>query len=392
MFFVICIIILCLPSFLNALDPDTGLDMVQIATSKGYTSIEKHLVTTDDGYILGVFRIPRGRNETPTTSPQAKRVVFLQHGLLDSSWTWVANFPEESLGFILADNGYDVWFGNSRGNLYSKAHIKFPVDSPDFWNFTWDDMATYDIPAVIPYILQITGQQNLSYIGHSQGTIQALAAFSVNQSIANMVNLAVLLAPVAYVRHASGLLTILADLDVDLLFILFGLQEFLPDDTILQKLAPGICEWVEWGCEDFLFLIVGGSKNLNETRIEVYVSQTPAGTSVKNMAHWSQGIRAEVFQRYDYGSTMANLLHYGQPTPPPYHLEDVKVPCALYYGGKDILADPTDMMTMLADIPKDKIVRSLSQPTFAHLDYTWGYNADAQAMYADVLSQLAKFN
>jgi hypothetical protein len=43
----------------------------------------------------------------------------------------------------------------------------------------------------------------------------------------------------------------------------------------------------------------------------VYTSETPAGTSVKNMAHWSQGVTTDAFQMYDYG-TSGNMQHYGQ--------------------------------------------------------------------------------
>eukprot|EP01123_Difflugia_compressa_P002764 TRINITY_DN13567_c0_g1_i1.p1 TRINITY_DN13567_c0_g1~~TRINITY_DN13567_c0_g1_i1.p1 ORF type:complete len:435 (-),score=77.58 TRINITY_DN13567_c0_g1_i1:3-1199(-) len=369
------------------IDPDTGLDMEQIAISKGYLSIEKHFVTTEDGYILGVYRIPRGRNE-PVDSTQPKKVVLLQHGLLDSSWTWVANFPTSSLGFILADNSYDVWFGNSRGNFYSLAHTTYPVDSDQFWDFTWDEMAEYDLPAVILYILKTTGQQKLSYVGHSQGTIQAFACFSENKTIASLVDRAILLAPVAYAHHSTGLMPLLADLDIDELFLLFGLREFLPDASLLQKLVPGICEWVEWGCEDILFLIVGGSNNLNQSRIEVYISETPAGTSVKNMVHWAQSTRSDVFQKYDYGSATLNILHYGQPTPPAYNLSNYDVPSALYYGGNDILADPTDVAALLGDLPDNVVIQSLFQPGFAHLDYTWGFDDTAKAVYANVLKEL----
>jgi len=367
---------------------DVGLDMEQICISKGYFSIERHNVVTPDGYVLGVFRLPAGRNQVK--SDVAKPATLLQHGLLDSSWTWVNNFPSESLGFILADNGFDVWFGNSRGNFYSLAHVSYPVDSNAFWNFTWDDMARYDIPTVVNYILQTTGQNKLSYIGHSQGTIQGFAAFDLDSTLKSKISLAVMLAPIAHVYHAGGLFKLLADLDIDALFFFFGFREFLPDATILQRLAPDICDWFEYGCEDFLFLIVGSSNNLNQTRIPVYISETPAGTSVKNMAHWAQMVRANLFEMYDYGSASANMAIYGQSTPPQYDLTKVSVPCALYHGGTDILADPTDVNVLLQTLPM--IVRSSYQPQFAHLDYTWGYDNATQAVYMDILQLVKQYS
>lgn len=82
---------------------------------------------------------------------------------------------------------------------------------------------------------------------------------------------------------------------------MFGLKEFLGRPGELEKLDPAFCDVVGKLCDSVLNLICGPSRNLNTSRIGVYVSETPAGTSVKNMVHWAQGIRRPVFQKYNYG-------------------------------------------------------------------------------------------
>lgn len=54
-------------------------------------------VTTDDGYILELHRIPNGR--TNVTWPNWKKpVIFMQHGLLCASSDWTMNLPEQTAG------------------------------------------------------------------------------------------------------------------------------------------------------------------------------------------------------------------------------------------------------------------------------------------------------
>jgi lysosomal acid lipase/cholesteryl ester hydrolase len=81
---------------------------------------------------------------------------------------------------MAANRGYDVWFGNSRGNKHSRKHIRYnPDKDKEFWQFSFQQMADFDLPAVFTYIFNIT-KQKIHYVGHSQGTIQMFVALSKN--------------------------------------------------------------------------------------------------------------------------------------------------------------------------------------------------------------------
>ena len=86
--------------------------------------MEEHLVTTADGYILKVIRVPGSESNPPASG---KKVVFLQHGLLCSSADWVVLGPGKSIVYLLVEAGYDVWLGNARGKSKSSLSMsKFP--------------------------------------------------------------------------------------------------------------------------------------------------------------------------------------------------------------------------------------------------------------------------
>ncbi|CAF1073988.1 unnamed protein product [Didymodactylos carnosus] len=375
-------------------DPDIDYNITDIIRQKGYPC-EEHKVTTEDGYILGVFRIPYGKNGSATQ--RLGRPVLLQHGLLDSATTWVMNFPAQSLGFILADQGYDVWLGNMRGNYYSRHHVKWNPDrDEEFWDFSYDEMAKFDLPNMIQYILSKTNYTQLAYVGHSQGTMIAFAEFGRNMDLNKNVSFYAALAPVAEVGHIKSPIRHLADLSKDIekyWHLLFGRNEFLPSSAIVKWLAVFACTKVvvdRLMCENILFILCGpDSHYMNHTRVPVYIAHEPDGTSVKNMIHFAQGVQDKQFQAYDYGSPDKNELHYNQTTPPVYTITNMKIPTALFWSGEDWLADPEDVSYIFANI--QSLVYEKYIPDYNHLDFVWAINAN-DYIYKDLINIMKEFH
>jgi len=52
---------------------------------------------------------------------------------------------------------------------------------------SWDEMAKYDLPAMLNYALNVSGHEKLFYVGHSQGTLIAFAQLSHDRVLANKV-------------------------------------------------------------------------------------------------------------------------------------------------------------------------------------------------------------
>ena len=144
----------------STVNPDVGLTAPELIRSRGF-DVESHKVQTDDGYVLTTFRIPN-----PGGSP-----IILNHGLLDSAHTFVSNARDQSLSYILADAGYDVWITNNRGNRHSKEHASLNLervclpcvevlgivtcpfcDKREYWAFDFDHMAAYDMPANVAHV------------------------------------------------------------------------------------------------------------------------------------------------------------------------------------------------------------------------------------------------
>jgi pimeloyl-ACP methyl ester carboxylesterase len=127
-------------------------------------------------------------------------VIFLQHGLFDSADSFVYTPGLQSIGTYLASQGHDVWLGNSRGNKYSHTHTDAGISDRMYFNFSLDEMARHDLPAVVRYITELT-KGKIVYVGHSLGTTQMFAALAdtvVNDFLHSKIEVFIALAPIVY--------------------------------------------------------------------------------------------------------------------------------------------------------------------------------------------------
>ncbi|ETI45986.1 Gastric triacylglycerol lipase [Phytophthora nicotianae] len=390
------------------LDPDVGKSTVALIEARGYVT-ETHNVTTADGYILTMHRLPKsyGESQAGEDAAKGKPAVLIQHGLLDSSFSWVCNFRNQSLAFVLADAGYDVWLGNNRGNTYSTGHVKYTTADDAFWDFSWEDMGRFDLPAMLNYARETSGQKTVAYVGHSEGTTQAFVAFSEDQTLAQTVSYFAALAPVAWLGNTKAdALKFLAKVYLDKIFEVFGQVEFLAQNQVLQEvIEAATCTANPELCQTALALISGVSENWNSSRVSVYLSEMPAGTSVKNMGHFAQSIRKGTFAAYNYGCGCLRILgiklcskhicenkvKYGSFDPPAFPVSRMMYPRTGFFSGKnDILATATDTNQLRTALPNTTIIHDEEISNFSHLDFTWSVDAN-EKVYQSVLKQLDQY-
>uniref|UniRef100_A0A674KCX1 AB hydrolase-1 domain-containing protein n=1 Tax=Terrapene triunguis TaxID=2587831 RepID=A0A674KCX1_9SAUR len=330
---------------------------------------EEYDVTTEDGYILSLNRIPGGKN-------RQKPVVFLQHPLLGDATHWISNLDNNSLGFVLADAGFDVWMGNSRGNTWSMKHKTLKPDQQKFWEFSFDEMGKYDIPAALYFAMNKTGQKELYYVAHSEGTTLGFVAFSIRPDLAQRIKMFFALGPVATITFAKSPAIKFAYLPETLLKVCHSSTY---RDRLLASTPPD------------LLCLKGIATNFSGnpwvSRLAMYVGHSPAGTSVQNILHWRQVLHSKQLQAYDYGCKEKNMEKYNQPTPPIYKIEELKMPIAVWSGGHDLFADPKDVAALLGRITN--LIYHKHFPEWEHLDFTWGLDA-AKRMYVKIIELMKK--
>ncbi|KAL3285317.1 hypothetical protein HHI36_019426 [Cryptolaemus montrouzieri] len=353
------------------IDEYTYLTTEQFIEKFGYP-VEVHEVTTEDGYILKVFRIPHGKGGRGIN----RKPILMMHGLFAQADCYIDNaINNASLAFFMADNGYDVWVGNTRGNLHGMNHVKLSPEDPEFWNYSWHEIGIYDIPAKIDHILRVTKKKKLQYIGHSQGGTIFYIMTSLKPEYQKKIALASLLAPAGYTRH-NKLLSMIPTARYHRFTMRFvDLTKFKEVPTrsnavreyFAARCTNGIIKFRDICVANWHISWGGDSGEFNPDMFPLLVEHVPS-VAVKQIVHYVQTVESAHFRPFDYGKAR-NLEIYGKEYPDDYPVRNIKVPVAMYYSTGDILVVPKDvedMCDMLANCVRKFL---MANEKWTHIDF-----------------------
>lgn len=353
-----------------------AVDIVDIVHAHGY-KVHEHIVQTKDGYLLSIHRI------LPKSSKAGSKVVYMHHGLLTNSELFVlGHTTERCLPFQLVDEGYDVWLGNNRGNKYSRKHLYLSSHDHKFWDYSLDEFAMFDIPNTIDYILNETQQQDLVYIGFSQGSAQGLAALSLNGTLNSKVKLFIGLSPAMIPKGLNNpVCSFLVNSASNLMYRIFGRRAILPSVVFWQALmGPSIYEQVV--DKSLVFLFNWQSGNITQIQKQVGYPHMFSPSSVKSVVHWFQIIESKRFQMFNEGGTSGSKLVYlsGRSSKnnrvASFPTQTIKTPCMLFYGTEDMLIDIDKTIDNLScDLEVVKL------DGYEHMDTLWASDVQKKVFY-----------
>ncbi|KAL2324219.1 hypothetical protein Fmac_023277 [Flemingia macrophylla] len=335
----------------------------QLILPSGYPCSE-YMIETKDGFLLGLQRV--SSSSSYLRLRERGPPVLLLHGLFMAGDAWFLNTPDQSLGFVLADHGFDVWVGNVRGTRWSHGHVSLSEKNKQFWDWSWQELALFDVAEIVNYINSVTNSK-IFVVGHSQGTIISFAAFT-QPEIVEKVEAAALLSPISYLDHVSAPLVLrMVKMHIDQMILSMGVHQLNFRSEWAANLLVSLCD-TRLSCDDMLSSITGKNCCLNESRGAFYLEQEPHASSSKNLHHLFQMIRQGTFSKYDYGK-LKNLIQYGKFKPPKFDLSRIpkSLPLWMAYGGNDDLADKTDFQHTLKELASTPEVVYLEN--YGHVDF-----------------------
>ncbi|CAH0554394.1 unnamed protein product [Brassicogethes aeneus] len=290
-------------------------------------SIETYEVSTEDGYILTLHRLPQVK---------PKGVIVLLHPITTDGIVFLLEGPT-SPAIRFHNEGYDVWIPNHRGTPYSQKHIN--DDIRNYWNFGFHEIGIYDYSAIIQFIGEKTGRNDLVVIGHSMSSTSSLVYASLKPKEAEKyVKVFVLMSPTAYFQNLETPVQMVCPFNdvVENFLNKFQFHSLLTQEgyetSLIKFFATHPMKHLFIYFTDFLF---GFTMDYEPAIFNNLLSNFPKSSSMKAFYHYAQICKGDgLFRMYDYKRTK-NVQFYGSSVPPEYPVSNITVPIHLIASKAD---------------------------------------------------------
>ena len=169
---------------------------------------------------------------------------------------------------------------NVRGNKYSKNHVTYDScpTCKEYWSFGLEEPATIDYPASIDYILNVTQQKDLYYIGYSMGTSHYFMLLSEKPQYNEKIKAGIMIGPAIYLdnpifKHFRHILT-------TILNVIEWLGQYEAASSALAELSHRACtnQFFSPLCHRMWNKLLNANDDLKTSLVKM--SNTPAGTVV----------------------------------------------------------------------------------------------------------------
>ncbi len=316
--------------------------------------------TTKDGWKLGMRHI---RSKRPGSG---KLPVVLCHGLGLNGTFWT--ITDNHLPSQLASRGYDVFVVDMRGSGAShrvgvpgginRLLRQTPIREVGGRDWTVDDQAQYDVPAILEYVERETGSHYVNWVGHSLGGMLMfpfLEMSSESSRVANFVDMG----GVAMVNETPDIIK-MRKADRMLRTLSLGLSTGRLGRPMMYG-RPAFMERI-----DRFYFTKANVDDQTVSRFYGYTVEDPGAGALKQLdPYLYRGRMLSADGKVDYASG----------------LDRITTPTLMVAGEADIMADiPSSVITYNALGSPDKTLMRFGRingqaADYGHCDLVWSRNA-----------------
>jgi len=256
--------------------------------------------------------------------------------------------------------------GNNRA-VFDMGHTQYSRSDPRFWDWTMEELATQDLPALIDHVRDATGHDKITLLAHSQGSAAAFIALSkgMRPDIGEKLSCFIAISPAVYAgSHAeSWLFRVLGSFDWNGWVKMFGVLDFIPLMQWAYIYVPSPWLFSTLGYCMFAYLFGWTDTNwlLRRKTKQFRFTPTPVSSS---LLFWWSGKGGWTQQKCALDTSMSQWFDSRFP------------PLAMYYGGRDSLIDTESLLQRLkSNEPEVKVIRSMKVDKAEHCDFYYAAEA-----------------